>query len=119
MVPENHLNINEITSPFQTSLTTIQHNNINYNYHLTISVPNENLNHNQYSNWFLSTINSNIDNNGSNKKGNQNNDIFKLENDPFIKMTKDQNPFIREITNSKLSDSFISGSISMSEYVNE
>ncbi len=119
IVPENHLNINEITSPFQASLTTIQHNNINYNYHLTISVPNENLNHNQYSNWFLSTINSNIDNNGSNKKGNQNNDIFKLENDPFIKMTKDQNPFIREITNSKLSDSFISGSISMSEYVNE
>ena len=34
-------------------------------------------------------------------------------------MTKEKNPFAREITNSKLSDSFISGSNSMSDYANE
>ena len=138
LIPENHVDIIDSSSPFQTSLTTMQNNNnnnnninfnnninynnnnnINYNYQVVVSIPNENSNNNNlYSNWFLSTNNTNIENT-TNSKINHKNDIFNLENDPFIKMTKEKNPFAREITNSKLSDSFISGSNSMSDYVNE
>ena len=113
-INENHIEILESSSPFQTSLTTMQNNN----YHLSISVPNDNSNNFlQYGNCLLSTkSNSNPENNeNKNKNKIEQNDIFKLENDPFIKMTKKQNPFARELANSKLNDSFISGSNSMSE----
>ena len=111
LINENHIEILETSSPFQTSLTTMQNNN----YHLSISVPNDN--YLQYGNCLLSTnSNSNQENNeNKNKNKTEQNDIFKLENDPFIKMTKEQNPFSRELVNSKLNDSFISGSNSISE----
>ena len=110
-INEGHNEIdNNSSSQIQTSLTTMNlnnttnTNNINYNYNITISVPNENIYNNNYTQYGLYT-NSNIK-----TKNSEQNDILKLENDPFIKMTKENNPFTKEINTNKLNDSFISGS---------
>ena len=101
---------NNSSSQIQTSLTTMNlnnttnTNNINYNYNITISVPNENVYNNNYTQYGLYT-NSNIK-----TKNSEQNDILKLENDPFIRMTKENNPFTKETKTNKLNDSFISGS---------
>jgi hypothetical protein len=88
-INEGHNEIdNNSSSQIQTSLTTMNlnnttnTNNINYNYNITISAPNENIYNNNYTQYGLYT-NSNIK-----TKNSEQNDILKLENDPFIKMTK-------------------------------
>ena len=110
-INDGHIEVdNNSSSQIQTSLTTINlnnttnTNNINYNYNINISVPNDNIYNNNYSQYGF------FINNNNKTKNSEQNDILNLENDPFIRMTKEKNPFTKETNTNKLNDSFVSGS---------
>ena len=101
------------SSPIQTCLTTQNNltNHTNYNYNITVTGPNDNYTNiiNQESIFSSSNIindKKKHQNQNYNKKTTEQNELYKLENDPFIRMTKEKNPFIRELNNEKRDDSF-------------
>ena len=109
-----HNDIDNISSsPIQTCLTTQNNltNHTNYNYNITVTGPNDNYTNiiNQESIFSSSNIindKKKHQNQNYNKKTTEQNELYKLENDPFIRMTKEKNPFIRELNNEKRDDSF-------------
>ncbi len=109
-----HNDIDNISSsPIQTCLTTQKNltNHTNYNYNITVTGPNDNYTNiiNQESIFSSSNVvndKKKHQNQNYNKKTTEQNELYKLENDPFIRMTKEQNPFIRELNNEKRDDSF-------------
>ena len=101
------------SSPIQTCLTTQNNltNHTNYNYNITITGPNDNYTNiiNQESIFSSSNVindKKKHQNQNYNKITTEQNELYKLENDPFIRMTKEKNPFIRELNNEKRDDSF-------------
>ena len=109
-----HNDIDNISSsPIQTCLTTQNNltNHTNYNYNITITGPNHNYTNiiNQESIFSSSNVindKKKHQNQNYNKITTEQNELYKLENDPFIRMTKEKNPFIRELNNEKRDDSF-------------
>ena len=101
------------SSPIQTCLTTQNNltNHTNYNYNITVTGPNDNYTNiiNQESIFSSSNVindKKKHQNQNYNKITTEQNELYKLENDPFIRMTKEKNPFIRELNNEKRDDSF-------------
>ena len=101
------------SSPIQTCLTTQNNltNHTNYNYNISITGPNDNYTNiiNQESIFSSSNVindKKKHQNQNYNKITTEQNELYKLENDPFIRMTKEKNPFIRELNNEKRDDSF-------------